>query len=68
MPLYPLFADLVDRPVLVVGGGVVAERKAEALLAAGARVRVGAPALTATLHEWVSQQRITYLPGRYRKE
>ncbi len=68
MPLYPLFADLVDRPVLVVGGGVVAERKAEALLTAGARVRVGAPALTATLREWVSQQRITYLPGRYRKE
>ena len=68
MPLYPLFADLADRPVLVVGGGVVAERKAEALLAAGARVRVGAPALTDTLRDWARQERITHLPGRYRKE
>jgi uroporphyrin-III C-methyltransferase/precorrin-2 dehydrogenase/sirohydrochlorin ferrochelatase len=67
MPLYPLFADLADRPVLVVGGGVVAERKAAALLDAGARVRVGAPALTATLAHWAAQGRIAHLPGRYRR-
>ena len=37
MPLFPLFADLQQRPVLVVGGGMVAERKVEALLKAGAQ-------------------------------
>ncbi len=44
-----MFADLRGRTVLVVGGGAVARRKTEALLAAGARVRVGAPRLTPEL-------------------
>ena len=35
-----LFADLKNRPVLLAGAGKVAERKAESLLSAGARVRV----------------------------
>ena len=39
-PLFPLFADLQGRQVLVVGGGAVAERKTDALLHTGARVRV----------------------------
>ena len=39
---FPLFADLRGRPVLLVGGGAVAARKAESLLKAGARVRVAA--------------------------
>jgi len=44
-PLFPIFADLRGRAVLVVGGGVVARRKVLALLGAGARVVVGAPVL-----------------------
>ena len=49
MKLYPLFADLSGRRVLVVGGGRVASRKVEALLKANARVRVGAIAFDAAL-------------------
>jgi precorrin-2 dehydrogenase/sirohydrochlorin ferrochelatase len=49
MSLYPLFADLRDREVLVVGGGDVATRKVEALVHSGARVCVCSPALTAEL-------------------
>jgi siroheme synthase-like protein len=37
---YPLFIDLEGRPVVVVGGGMVAWRKIEALRRAGARVKV----------------------------
>ncbi len=40
MTLYPLMANLENRPVLIVGGGGVATRKVRALLETGARVRV----------------------------
>ena len=45
---YPIFLSLKDRPVLVVGAGKVALRKAKGLLEAGARVTVVAP-------EWESE-------------
>jgi siroheme synthase-like protein len=41
---YPVFLSLKDRPVLVVGAGKVALRKAKGLLEAGARVTAIAPA------------------------
>jgi precorrin-2 dehydrogenase/sirohydrochlorin ferrochelatase len=40
---YPIFLNLKDKPVLVVGAGKVALRKARGLLEAGARVTVVAP-------------------------
>jgi len=40
---YPIFVDLKDRPVLVVGAGRIALRKTKGLLEAGARVTVVAP-------------------------
>lgn len=43
--LLPLFLKLADRTVVVVGAGPVAASKLDALLAAGARVRVVAPAV-----------------------
>ena len=49
--LYPIFLKLEARRVLVVGAGAVAERKVEALLQAGARVRVVAPRATARLRQ-----------------
>src|SRR6185312_247296 len=65
MKLYPLFADLSRRAVLVVGGGAVAERKAAALLAAGAQVTVGAPELTPQLQRWARQGRIAHRAGEF---
>ena len=64
-PLFPLFADLKDRPVLVVGGGTVAERKVEALLQAGALPRVGAPELSPRLAQWADEGRLAWLSGRF---
>jgi uroporphyrin-III C-methyltransferase/precorrin-2 dehydrogenase/sirohydrochlorin ferrochelatase len=64
-PLFPLFADLRGRRVLVVGGGGVAQRKCEALLEAGAHVVVGALELAPTLAHWARQGRIEHLAGDF---
>jgi len=53
---YPVFLDLTDRPVLVVGGGPVAEGKVEGLLAAGANVTVVSPTVTPRLAGWVAAE------------
>lgn len=64
-PLFPLFADLRGRAVLVVGGGTVAERKVEALLRAGALPRVGAPQLSEALQTLARTLRIQWLQGPF---
>ena len=43
MPWFPIFIDLKDKPVLIVGGGAVALRKLEKLLPYGAKITVAAP-------------------------
>ncbi len=60
MKLYPLFADLSRRAVLVVGGGAVAERKVAALLGAQAQVTVNAPTLTPQMRRWAAAGRIAH--------
>jgi uroporphyrin-III C-methyltransferase/precorrin-2 dehydrogenase/sirohydrochlorin ferrochelatase len=47
--IYPTALRLLGRPVLVVGGGPVAERRAKGLLDAGAKVTVVAPVATEAL-------------------
>lgn len=49
MDYFPIFLRLTDQPVLVVGGGEVAARKALLLLRAGAKLTVVAPQLCEAL-------------------
>lgn len=55
--LYPVFLDLGDVPVLLVGGGQVASRKAEGLVAAGARVTVVAPMVSSATRALAAEVR-----------
>jgi siroheme synthase-like protein len=59
--LHPLFLKLGGRPVLVVGAGAVAERKVASLLAAGARVKMVAPAATDALERLAREGTIEWL-------
>jgi siroheme synthase-like protein len=65
MGYYPLFMEMKGRPCLVVGGGEVALRKVEGLLAAGARVILVSPDLTAELAALKAEGRIEHLAREY---
>ena len=51
MDYFPVFLRIADRDCLVVGGGEVALRKAEALVRAGGRVHVVAPEIDPALRD-----------------
>ena len=67
MGYYPVFLEMKDRPCLVVGGGTVAERKVEGLLASGARVTVISPELTPTLAALKQDGRLHHVARPYRE-
>lgn len=65
MRYYPICVDMAGRACLVVGGGMVAERKASGLLESGARVTVVSPALTARLEAWAHEGQIRIIRRGY---
>ena len=62
---YPIVLKIGRKPVLVVGGGEVAEAKVNALLDAGARVTVVSPQATAQLRTLAQAGAILWHPRRY---
>lgn len=66
MAYFPAFLELAGRRCLVVGGGVVAERRVESLVAAGAAVTVVSPALTPRLAGLAAEGRLAHLARDYR--
>jgi precorrin-2 dehydrogenase/sirohydrochlorin ferrochelatase len=65
---YPLFLDLRERECWIIGGGQVAERKADGLLEAGAAVHVVSPALTERLTAWFNAGAIVWHARDYDSE
>ncbi|MGR1223616.1 siroheme synthase CysG [Aeromonas veronii] len=68
MDYLPIFCRLDNKPVLLVGGGEVAERKARLLLDAGARLTVVAPELDPELAELAANGSIEWLAGEFVSE
>lgn len=65
MPYFPLFVDLKDQPCLILGGGMVALRKAEKLLPYGPKLTVLAPDFVPGFDGMpeVTRLRRHYVPG-----
>ncbi len=53
MDFFPIFLKLTSQPVLIVGGGAVAERKARLLQRAGAQITVLAPSVCPSLAQYI---------------
>lgn len=54
-PYYPIYLDIEERNVLIIGGGNVCARKAETMMKYGARVTITSPAFTDEIEEWARQ-------------
>lgn len=67
MDYYPVFLDLRDRPVLLVGGGRVAEEKIGRLVASGATVTVVAPTAGRAISDAAREGKLTWLARPYER-
>lgn len=65
MSNYPVTLVDLEQGAVIIGGGVVAARKAQGLLDAGARVTVIAPQLTSELEELARDERVDVIRRAY---
>jgi uroporphyrin-III C-methyltransferase/precorrin-2 dehydrogenase/sirohydrochlorin ferrochelatase len=65
MDYLPLFMQLRSQPVVVVGGGHIANRKVDLLRRSGARITVISPELREELHKLASQGELRYVAERF---
>jgi precorrin-2 dehydrogenase/sirohydrochlorin ferrochelatase len=66
--LYPIFLELAGAACVVVGGGPVAQRKAQSLLAAGARVKVVALTASDRIETLAAEKKLEWLSELYRPD
>ena len=64
-PYYPIFIDVENRDVLIIGGGAVCARKAETMMRYGARVTIVAPEVTDEISGWANDGRIKLTRKEY---
>ena len=67
-PYYPIYLDIENRSVVIIGGGNVCARKAETMMKYGARVTVVSPEFTDEIEGWAREgclalRRKTYDPA-----
>ena len=65
MDRLPIFIRLTDKACLMVGGGIVAERKTRLLQRTGASITVLAPSITVGLQALVDQGQVQHEPHHY---
>jgi precorrin-2 dehydrogenase/sirohydrochlorin ferrochelatase len=68
MKYYPVFLNVLDKKAVIIGGGKVSERKALALIKAGACVTVVSPDLSEQLKRLKEKKLIHHLSRPYQKK
>ena len=64
---FPIYLEIRNKKILVIGGGVVAQRKIESLLGAGANIVVVSKDLTPQIREYQEEGRIAVVGREYDK-
>ena len=64
-PYYPIYLDIENRDVVIVGGGNVCARKAETMMKYGARVIVVSPDFTEEIEGWAREGCLSLKRKRY---
>ena len=67
MAFFPLFVNIEEKPVLVIGGGVIAERRVCSLLDFGCKIVVTAPEVTEKLEMLSKSGKIVWKQEVYSK-
>lgn len=62
---FPMFMDISEKKVVVIGGGTIAARRVNTLLSFAEKIVVAAPKVTDDLRELDREGRITWLCGEY---
>ena len=57
-PYYPIYIDIEDRDVVIIGGGNVCARKAETMMKYGARVTIVSPEFTGEIEQWAREGKL----------
>lgn len=68
MNTFPLFFKFTDQPILIVGGGEVAQRKADLLSRAGAHITIVAPQISHEIRELLSEDKHSLITAEYDKK
>lgn len=63
--LYPVYVNLADKTVVIVGGGKIAERKLCSLIGSGARLVLVSPELTSVLEKLAKDNVFTWKRKRF---
>jgi siroheme synthase-like protein len=64
-PYYPIFIDVEDRSVVIIGGGEVCARKAETMMRYGAKLTIVSPEFTPEIERWAGDGHLTIMRKRY---
>ena len=64
-PYYPIYIDIENRDVVIIGGGNVCARKAETMMKYGARVTIVSPEFTDEIEGWAREGCLTLKRKHY---